>query len=160
MNFSFVDEYVSGSACPMSEREVDWLSKKKGIKAMISLTESPINAGWTHSLAYKHVPINDHSVPTLEELRESVDFLISQAKMKHEVVVHCTAGKGRTGTVLAAYMCEKYGLTAKESIEQVRLKRQGSVERSQVSIVETFCRSLAMKDQSETVTGNNMIVHE
>ena len=160
MNFSFVDEYASGSACPMSKREVDWFSKKKGIKALLSLTESPINAEWAQSLVYKHVPIKDHSVPTLDELRTSVDFLISQTKMKHEVVVHCTAGKGRTGTVLAAYMCEKYGLTAKESIEQIRLKRRGSVERSQVTIVETFCRSLTMKDQSETVTGNSMIVHE
>jgi atypical dual specificity phosphatase len=141
MNFSFIDEYVSGSACPMSKREVEWFIKKKGIKAMLSLTESPINAEWTHSLVYKHVPIKDHFVPTLDELRQSVNFLIAQTKMKQGVVVHCTAGKGRTGTVLAAYMCEKYGLTAKESIEQIRLKRPGSVERSQVSIVETLCRS-------------------
>jgi len=153
MNFSFIDEYTSGSAYPMSKREVSWFSNKKRIRAMLSLTKRPIKAEWTHSLVYKHVPIKDHSVPTLDELRESVDFLISQAKMKHKVVVHCTAGKRRTGAVLAAYMCKKYSLTAQESIEHLRLKRPGSVERSQVRIVETFCRSLTMRAQSETVAG-------
>jgi protein tyrosine phosphatase len=142
MNFSFVDEYASGSACPMSKREVDWFSKKKGIKAMLSLTESPICADWLDNLVYLHVPIKDHSIPTLEQLGESANFLISQTKLKQRVVVHCTAGNGRTGTVLAAYICEKYGLTSQGSIEQLRLKRPGSVERSQVSFVETFCQSL------------------
>ena len=27
MNFSFIDEYVSGSACPLSKREVNWFRK-------------------------------------------------------------------------------------------------------------------------------------
>ncbi|MHB2036619.1 MAG: protein-tyrosine phosphatase family protein [Nitrososphaerales archaeon] len=158
MNFSFVDEYISGSACPMSKREVDWFSNKKGIKAMLSLTESPIRLEWVDNLVYKHVPIRDHSIPTLDQLRESVNFLIARVDMKQRVVVHCTAGKGRTGTILAVYMCEMRGLTAKESIEQLRLKRPGSVEKSQVSIVEAFCRSLTMKSQSGTVTGNIEIV--
>ena len=130
----------------MSKREVDWFSKKKGINAMLSLTESPIRAEWVNNLVYKHVPIKDHSVPTLDQLHESVNFLISQAEMKHRAVVHCTAGNGRTGTILAAYMCEKHGLTAQQSIAQLRLKRPRSVEKSQVSIIETFCGSIAMKE--------------
>ncbi|HVB12240.1 MAG TPA: dual specificity protein phosphatase family protein [Nitrososphaerales archaeon] len=141
MNFSFIDEFVSGSACPMSKREVDWLRKKKGIKAVLSLTEVPIKAEWVEGFDYKNVPIRDHSIPTLAQLQESVNFVVSQAEMKHPLVVHCTAGKGRTGTVLASYKCQKYRLTAKESIEQLRLKRPGSVERRQVTIIETFCQS-------------------
>ncbi|MHB8566828.1 MAG: protein-tyrosine phosphatase family protein [Nitrososphaerales archaeon] len=150
LNFSFIDEYVSGSACPISESEVDGL-RKKGIKAMLSLTESPITPEWVEGLVYKNIPIKDHFAPTLAQLRESVNFVISQAKMKHAVVVHCFAGKGRTGTVLAAYMCEKYGLTTQESIEQLRLKRPGSVEKNQVSVVQTFCRSLATKALREPI---------
>ncbi|MGI0085167.1 MAG: protein-tyrosine phosphatase family protein, partial [Nitrososphaerales archaeon] len=132
MSFSFIDEYVAGSACPMSKREVDWL-KKKGFKAMLSLTENPINVEWLHRLVYKNVPMKDHSVPTLEELREAVDFVASKSNSKQAVVVHCAAGKGRTGTVLAAYMCEKHGLTPQESISRLRSKRPGSVEKKQVT---------------------------
>lgn len=145
MNFSFIDEYVSGSAGPLSKREVNWF-RKKGINSILSLTESPIKEEWVAGLVYKNVPMKDHSVPTLDQLHETVNFVISQSKMKQTVVVHCMAGKGRTGTVLAAYMCKKYGLTPQQAISQLRSKRPGSVERRQVSIIQTFCESLTTKE--------------
>ena len=43
------------------------------------------------------------------------------------VAVHCAAGKGRTGTVLAAYLVTQ-GMTAGEAIRKVRELRPGSVE--------------------------------
>jgi atypical dual specificity phosphatase len=43
------------------------------------------------------------------------------------VAVQCLAGKGRTGTVLAAYFVRQ-GLTADEAIRKVRDLRPGSVE--------------------------------
>src|SRR5487761_1080287 len=144
-NFSLIDDYVGGSACPLSKREVNWF-RKKGINAILSLTESPIKTEWVDALVYKNVPMKDHAVPTLDQLREAVDFVIGQSKMKQTVVVHCMAGKGRTGTVLAAYLCEKYGLAPQESIAQLRSKRPGSVERRQVSIIQTFYESLATKE--------------
>ena len=43
------------------------------------------------------------------------------------VAIHCAAGLGRTGTVLAAYFVAK-GLSAREAVERVRQLRPGSVE--------------------------------
>jgi atypical dual specificity phosphatase len=43
------------------------------------------------------------------------------------VNVHCRAGKGRTGTVLAAYFVSK-GMSAAEALQRVRELRPGSIE--------------------------------
>ena len=38
-------------------------------------------------------------------------------------MVHCAAGKGRTGTVIAAYICKRDNISAEMAIEQIRAKR-------------------------------------
>ena len=59
------------------------------------------------------------------------------------VVLHCFAGKGRTGTILACYFVEK-GMRAEDAIAQVRELRPGSIESfSQEIMVEDFARMRA-----------------
>ena len=56
------------------------------------------------------------------------------------VAVHCTAGLGRTGVVLACYFTAK-GLTAQNAIARVRRMRPGSVETDeQAEAVEQFAK--------------------
>ena len=140
-NFSFVDEYVSGSALPTSRRQVDWI-RRKGVSSILSLTETPLNSSWAKGLECMHVPMRDHAIPTVEQLSQAVTFLVSQTMKKNKVLVHCLAGKGRTGTVLAAYLCQKYNLAPADAIANIRLKRPGSVERKQVPVVDDYCRRL------------------
>jgi protein tyrosine/serine phosphatase len=144
MNFSFVDDMVAGSARPMSKKEVNWI-RRKGIKAILSLTESPIDSTWVEGLNYKSISMVDHSIPSLEQLHEAVDYVISQTKMDRPVLVHCLAGKGRTGCVLASYLMVKDGHSAQDSIAKLRAMRPGSVERKQVAVVEAFSESLKKK---------------
>jgi len=43
-------------------------------------------------------------------------------------VVHCVAGKGRTGTVIAGYLLVKEGLNPEEAVEEVRRYRPNAVD--------------------------------
>jgi len=138
MNVSFIDEYVCGSARPFSRSAVLYLKDRYGINSILTLTEYPLSATLVEGLGYKHVPIRNHTAPTIDQLRECVDFLLSERSKQRKVVVHCAAGKGRTGTVLAAYLCAASGITARQAIEMVRGKRRGSIEKAQEAILEEF----------------------
>jgi atypical dual specificity phosphatase len=59
--------------------------------------------------------------------------------------VHCAEGKGRTGTVLAAYLVYK-GLSTDDAIKKVREKRPGSIENmDQENAIRIFERTLRPK---------------
>jgi atypical dual specificity phosphatase len=148
MNVSFVDDHVCGSAKPMSKKELDWLIREKRVKAVLSVTETPLPESWTAQLsAYKHISVKNHHAPTLSQLRESVDFIENNEKQGLITDVHCAAGKGRTGTVLASYLCATENLPGKNAIEAVRAKRKGSIEKNseQEEAVIQFCLSSAKK---------------
>jgi atypical dual specificity phosphatase len=64
----------------------------------------------------------------LEVLDEAVNYIDKKIGSGKAVLVHCAAGKGRTGAVLAAFMIKKENLSAEQAIERIRLMRPGSVQ--------------------------------
>ncbi|MDG6907246.1 MAG: dual specificity protein phosphatase family protein [Nitrososphaerota archaeon] len=153
MNFSFIDNYVCGSARIMSKQDIDWL-KLKGVKAVLALTETAIPSSWVEAsgIEYKHVPVKNHTSPSIEQLDDCVNFIERIGREGKKTLVHCAAGKGRTGTVLAAYLCEHNDISAETAIEQVRTKRGGSIENDpesgQENVVIEFCQILHKKKKS------------
>ncbi|MHB1909324.1 MAG: phosphatase domain-containing protein [Nitrososphaerales archaeon] len=140
MNFSFIDEFVSGSAGPLRKKEVDWMREKKGIGAILSVKEVPLASGWVENLRYLNVPVKNHFPPTIDQLKQCVDFILRETSSGKKTSVHCAAGKGRTGTVLAAYLCAKYGKSADDAILEIRAKRKGSIEKKQEAVIQEYCK--------------------
>jgi atypical dual specificity phosphatase len=128
-NFTWINKpFLAAMAHPEDVEDLLWL-RAQGIELLVSLSEEPPRRDWINEagLMRIHVPVVDMTAPTQEQL----DQILSSIKRANErnmgVVVHCSAGLGRTGTVLACYFVQQ-GMSAKNAIARVRRMRPGSIE--------------------------------
>ncbi len=64
----------------------------------------------------------------MDQIDQIVDFIQEQIKNDEPIMVHCAAGAGRTGTILACFLIKYHNLSAKNAIEKVRKERPGSIQ--------------------------------
>ena len=142
-NFSWIiEKKLAGSAIPTSKEEVDWL-KEEGVKSIVTIREEPLEEEWLEDINYLHIHSNDMGVPEFDDLINSVDFLHQRITNDEPVMVHCLAGLGRTGTILACYMIKYEQMSAGDAIQKVRNERHGSIQSfSQEEIIFRFEKSL------------------
>jgi len=129
-NFSWVtDGKLAGSGLPVTPDEFQWLVDK-GIKSIVTVREVPLPSQWLDggNVDYLHLMVEDYGAPAMEVLDETVNYIHKNIRNGKPVLVHCAAGKGRTGAVLAAYLIRNENLTAEEAIKKIRLLRPGSVQ--------------------------------
>ncbi|HVC27128.1 MAG TPA: dual specificity protein phosphatase family protein [Nitrososphaerales archaeon] len=131
------DGRLAASGRPYSKSQVDW-AKEKGVTAILSLTEEPLPSGWTLGLETRHISMKDHAPVSHSDMLLGADYIASALSEGKVVLVHCLAGKGRTGCVLAAYLIAHEGKTARQAIDELRAAREGSVERQQEQRVLEF----------------------
>ena len=56
------------------------------------------------------------------------EMIFTVEKELKNVLVHCHAGKGRTGIVIACYLIFKYHICANDAAQIVRNGRKGAIE--------------------------------
>jgi protein-tyrosine phosphatase len=76
---------------------------RDGINCVVDLRAERERRGrWPQQVVDRHVPLQDHGSPSVEELRGAAGAVVDMLKQGYEVLVHCHAGLERAPTVACA----------------------------------------------------------
>ena len=120
--------YSSGAAQDELEANLGIISQEK-IGAIISLSELPLNEDAVHRFGFRYLylPVRDMCAPTIDDVKAFIAFTHGMREGKGGTLVHCMAGMGRTGTMLACYLLYE-GRNYEQAMDEVRRCRPGSIE--------------------------------
>jgi protein-tyrosine phosphatase len=73
-------------------------------------------------VSFVHIPVTDFSKPSESDMEVVLDFFLENQKKYPNlpILIHCTEGHGRTGTILAALLVLVDHVTPQEAIASVR----------------------------------------
>lgn len=124
---------VTHLVCLVEASELAWLQppERPGDRAA-----SVAAAG----MAYLHAPIEDFSVPDPEQLARILRFVEEGRASDGSVVLHCWAGLGRSGTLLACALVRQ-GMSARDAVVTTRWIRPGAIQSEvQEALIDRYAK--------------------
>ena len=141
---------IAGTPLPGVVNDIDYdldALRQCGVTTLITLTERdlPQDALQRHGLRNLHLPVRDREPPTVAQIQMLLMRMEVLLRKNEVLAVHCLAGLGRTGTVLAAWLVRE-GLTATEALRRVRLLDAGYVQSDdQEAFLQRYEDTILMK---------------
>lgn len=147
---------LAGSGQPglMSSVEDDWaFIRASGIRLIVTLTEQPLDPKpETFGIQGLHFPISDMGIPStpraVDQLCQTILAAIDEGL---PTLVHCKAGIGRTGTILACCLVA-LGRTPAEARFELRRQHQSYIQTDvQERFIEHYGAFLEKRSEIEAV---------
>lgn len=153
-NFDWLFENkLAAMAYPESE-DAFTLLHRIGIRAVLNLSEAPLPYETPKKIGMltRHIPVADFTAPALDQVIQAIAMISSCLDRNMPVVVHCMAGLGRTGTMLACYLV-RMEMPANNAIIIIREWRPGAIEvPKQEAVVYAYERFLKTQETARSDT--------
>ncbi|SDN93814.1 Protein-tyrosine phosphatase [Desulfonauticus submarinus] len=114
-SINWVTANLAEGPAPTTIRQINFL-KNNGIQAILNLcAECPWIVENERKAGFEvyFLPVEDEDVPSWDELEKALTWLEENIFLGKKVYIHCKYGIGRTGTILAAYLCRR-GMSLKQ----------------------------------------------
>jgi len=121
-HYWLVPNCLGGGAWPAAH--LDWLARA-GVSVLINLTDY----GYEDARFRIHgIPVPDGAAPAEAQILGFCRLVDSELDRQRTIYVHCVAGCGRTGTMMACYLVYRDRMDPTTAIERVRAMRSCSIE--------------------------------
>ena len=110
---------------PSYERDHDFILKH-GITAVLNIRaerEDDLEFYDQHGITHIQFKVPDVTVPDEETISQGVDWIKRQIDDGRVVLVHCAKGRGRSATLVAAYLMREKGLDFTQANELMESRR-------------------------------------
>ena len=95
---------------------------EQGVTAVVNMCKEypgPIDEYRQHQIEQLWLPTIDFNPPTIEHIREGVDFIERQIQRGGKVYIHCKAGRARSATVALCYLVRFRAMSPKQAQEHL-----------------------------------------
>ncbi|TLZ43597.1 MAG: hypothetical protein E6K19_06905 [Methanobacteriota archaeon] len=120
--------------------------RQMGFSVVVSLECDRLNTFEIEEAGFEHkkICVEDFMPPTIAQIEEFVSFVETKLSEGKKVLVHCFAGRGRTGTMLAAFLIHR-GMSSEAAIREIRERAdraygtiRGVIEPQQEEILQHY----------------------